>query len=88
MCVEPSYRSFSVKEEIKNLIDQIIQAQEKRVLACGREFVPNLTSEDVLQPNDYPALENCPPFRYEEGSLAGMHTIRCALLAYFRDHRA
>ena len=74
-----------MKEEIKNLIDQIIQAQEEKVLTCGRMFVPNLTSEDVLQPNDYPVLENNPPFRYEEGSLAGMHTIRCALLAFFQD---
>lgn len=74
-----------MKEEIKNLIDQIIQAQEKKVLACGREFIPNLTSEDILQPVDYPILENSSPFRYEEGSLAGMHTIRSALLAYFQD---
>ena len=85
MRVVPLYRSFFVNEEIKNLIDQIIQGQEEKVLACGRVFIPNLTSEDVLQPVDYPMLENSPLFRYEEGSLAGMHTIRSALLAYFQD---
>ena len=74
-----------MKEEIKNLIDQIIHAQEGKLLNCGRAFIPNLTSEDVLQPNDYPVLETNPHFRYEEGSLAGMHTIRCALLAFFQD---
>ena len=74
-----------MKEEIKNLIDQIIKAQEEKVIACGRIFVPRLTAEDVLQPVDYPVLENSPHFRYEEGSLAGMQTIRYALLAYFQD---
>jgi hypothetical protein len=74
-----------VKEEIKNLIDQIILEQEKKVLKCGQTFVPRLTSEDVLQPIDYPELEHNPHFRYEEGTLAGMHTIRSALLAFFQE---
>lgn len=75
-----------MKEEIKKLIDQIIQTQEEKLLICGRVFIPNLTSDDALQPNDYPVLENNPHFRYEEGSLAGMQTVRSALLAYFQDY--
>lgn len=74
-----------MKDEIKKLIDQIIHSQEETLLKCGRTFVPTLTSEDVLQPIDYPELENNPHFRYEEGALAGMHTIRSALLTYFKE---
>jgi len=67
-----------VKEEIKKLIEEIAEGQKEKVLKCGRAFVPTLTSEDVLQPNDYPELENNPHFRYEEGVLEGIQTVRAA----------
>ena len=48
--------------------------------------MPTLTSEDVLQPNDYPLLENNPHFRYEEGVLEGMQSVRTAFLAFFKEN--
>ena len=45
----------------------------------GRRVVPTLTPEDVLQPNDYPELENHPEFRYQEGVLAGIQEAISAL---------
>jgi len=74
-----------VKAKIEMLLDEIIEAQQKKVLNCGRNFVPTLTTEDVLQPNDYPELENNPHFRYEEGVLEGVQTVRAALLALFEE---
>ncbi|MCH9624963.1 MAG: hypothetical protein S4CHLAM123_01250 [Chlamydiales bacterium] len=71
-----------MKEEVKKLIDEIIEGQEKKLLKCGRHFVPTLTIEDVLQPNDYPELESNPHFRYEEGVLEGIRTVKTALLYY------
>lgn len=58
---------------------QMIEQQRKKLLQVGREFVPTLTSEDVLQPFDYPELENNPHFRYEEGLLAGLESAFYAL---------
>ena len=78
-------RNFSVKEEINRLIDEILEGQKIKVLKYGTMIVPTLTSEDVLQPIDYPELENNPHFRYEEGILEGIHTVRSALLAYFEE---
>lgn len=74
-----------MKEEIKKLIDEIAEGQKSKLLKCGRSFVPTLTSEDALQPNDYPELENNPHFRYEEGVLEGIQTVRSALLFFLRD---
>lgn len=85
MSVERYYRIFFVKEEINKLIEEIVEAQKEKVLKCGRNFVPTLTTEDVLQPNDYPELENNSHFRYEEGVLEGVQTVRAALLALFKD---
>lgn len=63
----------------KELFETLLEEQEKKLLKCGQSFIPNLTSDDILQPNDYPELEYNPHFRYEEGVLEGMRTAYTAL---------
>lgn len=70
-----------VWDNIERLVDEIVDDQRKKLLHCGRRLIPTLTSEDVLQPNDYPELEHHPHFRYEEGILAGLQTLQTALRA-------
>lgn len=65
------------------LIEELIEQQQRHLLGLGRKIVPRLTSEDLLQPNDYPELENHPVFRYEEGLLAGLRTVQTALRAEY-----
>lgn len=72
-----------MKRQIELLLEEIKDLQEQKLLKVGHDFVPRLTREDVLQPNDYPELENNPYFRYEEGILEGIHTVRAALLSLF-----
>lgn len=74
-----------MQAEIESLIEEIVEGQREKVLRCGRHFIPTLTSEDVLQPNDYPELEFNPHFRYEEGVLEGVQTVRAALKALFQE---
>jgi hypothetical protein len=71
--------------EIGKLFEDLVELQSRKVLAKGRQIVPRLTSEDVLQPNDYPALDNDPEFRYEEGILAGLRSAEVAILSAYRD---
>ncbi len=66
---------------IEALMNEVVEGQKKQLLSFGRQFVPTLTSEDMLQPNDYPVLEYHPQFRYEEGVLAGMQSLQMALQA-------
>lgn len=42
--------------KIEKLLREMIQEQQAKVYAVGRRIVPTLTAEDLLQPNDYPAL--------------------------------
>lgn len=63
------------------LLDQMIQDQQKNLLQCAQRIVPYATSDDILQPNDFPALENHPYFRYEEGLLAGLQSAQMAIRA-------
>jgi hypothetical protein len=68
-------------EQLEALLHELEIGQRKQLMGIGRRIVPNLTEEDVLQPNDYPELENNPYFRYEEGVLAGIQTVHMALRA-------
>lgn len=64
---------------------ELVEYQRQRLLREGRKIVPTLTPEDMLQPNDYPELENNPEFRYEEGVFAGMLSAQTALQAAARE---
>lgn len=68
-------------EKIEHLLQELAQQQHETLLNCGRRFIPKLTTDDVLQPNDFSELEQNPLFRYDEGMLAGIQTVHMALRA-------
>lgn len=70
---------------MEKIFDELAQAQRERLLRFAREILPNATADDILQPNDFPELENHPAFRYEEGVLEGLLTARMAYLAQKQD---
>lgn len=67
------------------LFEELIEGQQKRLLELAQELIPGITQEDILQPFDFPILENHVGFRYEEGVLEGMLTVRMAMLAKESD---
>ena len=67
--------------QIDQILNELIQHQQQKIQECAEGIVPGLTEEDLLQPNDFPQLENHPYFRYEEGVLAGFLTVQMALRA-------
>lgn len=67
--------------EISHLLDEITEEQRAKVYRVAVRMVPHLTEDDILQPNDFPELESHPEFRYEEGVLEGVQTVRMALRA-------
>ncbi|MCB1112693.1 MAG: hypothetical protein H7A37_09230 [Chlamydiales bacterium] len=71
--------------EVDSCLKELIMAQKNELLSTGRRIVPEVTADDLLQPNDFPDLENHPEFRYEEGVLAGMETVRYALRALEKE---
>ena len=62
------------------MLEEMIEQQRAKLLKLGREIIPHLTSDDILQPNDFPELENHPVFRYEEGILAGLLAAQLGLV--------
>lgn len=66
---------------MEKIFDQLIELQKNKIKSCAESIIPNLTEDDLMQPNDFPLLENNPYFRYEEGILEGLMTARMAYLA-------
>ncbi len=79
-------RQFFQKRRKENrergeLFDELVHSQQEKLYSCAKRIVPNITPDDLLQPNDFVQLENHPFFRYEEGVLEGLLTARMAFLA-------
>ena len=73
------------KPTLEALFDELLAYQEEKLLSCATSIVPQATSDDILQPNDFPKLENHPFFRYEEGILDGFQVVRAASNASEKD---
>ncbi len=69
---------------MQELFDELVEAQRQKLLHFAQKLIPHITPDDLLQPNDFPKLEQSPLFRYEEGILEGLLTARMAYLAKAR----
>lgn len=69
-----------------NVFEELVEAQRKKLLKFARQLIPFITPDDLLQPNDFPELEQHPLFRYEEGILEGLLTAQMAYLAWKKEH--
>lgn len=65
------------------IFDELIEFQREKLLELAQTLVPRVTEEDLLQPFDFPVLENHPGFRHEEGVLEGLMTARMVVLSEF-----
>jgi hypothetical protein len=70
---------------VEELFDELVEGQRKKVLSFAQKIIAHVTPDDLLQPNDFPELEQNPLFRYEEGVLEGLLTARMAYLARKRE---
>jgi hypothetical protein len=67
-----------MSEIFEKLFEELISHQKEKLLTIAKRYVPNISHDDLLQPFDFPVLENHPHFRYEEGVLQGMRMVEIA----------
>lgn len=60
------------------LLDQMEDAQRRKVLELARRLIPHLTAEDIRNPHDFPDLTD-PDWHFEDGQLTGIQAVRFAL---------
>ena len=67
------------RKSTEQLIQELIQHQQSKVLKVAREIVPDATPEDIRNPQDFPDLVADTLFNYEDGILTGYLTVQTAL---------
>ena len=72
-------------EAMLKLMQELIDGQKNKLYSSAQRIVPQITQDDLMQPNDFPELEFHPHFRYEEGILDGLQVAYTALLAQTKD---
>lgn len=64
--------------DVERLLEEMIEAQRRRLAQLAARILPDATSEDLLQPHDHRALAAHPEFNFEDGILAGYLAVRAA----------
>jgi hypothetical protein len=68
-------------QELDRILEEMIQHQRRKVLRVAREYFPQATPEDIMNPQDIEALRSAPTFHFEDGILAGLISARMAVRA-------
>ncbi|NBO23746.1 MAG: hypothetical protein EBU93_00685 [Chlamydiae bacterium] len=75
-----------MSRDFEERLKKIIEMQKLKLMRCAEEFIPNITEEDIMQPNDFPILESHPFFRHEEGILEGLLSALAAFQAQSKEN--
>ncbi len=67
------------RHSTEELIQELIEHQQAKVLKVARDIVPDATPEDIRNPQDFPDLVVDTLFNYEDGILTGDLTLQTAL---------
>ncbi len=66
------------------LLDEMEEAQRRKVIDLARRIKPGLTAEDIRNPHDFPDLDD-PDWHFEDGQLAGIQSVRFAIRGLSRE---
>ena len=69
-----------MKGTVLELLNELEEGQRKHLFDIGRRIIPNLTHEDLLQPNDYPKLEITPILDMKRGFWQASKALRLRYL--------
>ena len=70
---------MNVEAFAETRLQEMIEFQREKLLKLAREILPDLTPEDLRNPQDFPELIKDPFFNYEDGLLAGYLAAQIAM---------
>ena len=70
---------MNVKAFAETRLQEMIEFQREKLLKLAREILPDVTPEDLRNPQDFPDLVKDPLFNYEDGLLAGYLAVQVAM---------
>jgi ADP-ribose pyrophosphatase len=79
-----AYLRTSRSDSREKVLVELEDHQRRKVLELARRLRPGLTLEDVLNPHDFPELDDR-DWQYEDGILTGIETVLAAFRALRRE---
>jgi hypothetical protein len=79
-----AYLRKSGADSQEALLGELEALQRRKVLELARRLRPGLTLEDVLNPHDFPELDDR-DWQYEDGILTGIESVLAAFRARRRE---
>jgi hypothetical protein len=70
---------MNVEAFAETRLQEMIEFQREKLFKLAREILPDLTPEDLRNPQDFPELIKDPLFNYEDGLLAGYLAVQIAM---------
>ncbi|MGA0249097.1 MAG: hypothetical protein ACO3NM_02830 [bacterium] len=70
---------MNVEAFAETRLQEMIEFQREKLLKLAREILPDLTPEDLRNPQDFPELIKDPLFNYEDGLLAGYLAVQISM---------
>jgi len=70
---------MNVEAFAETRLQEMIEFQREKLLKLAREILPDVTPEDLRNPQDFPELIKDPLFNYEDGLLAGYLAVQIAM---------
>lgn len=74
-------------DEVERVVRELEEHQTQKVLELARRLRPGLTSEDILNPHDFPELGDL-DWQFEDGMLTGIQSVVAALRMQRRQGRS
>jgi hypothetical protein len=78
---EPDATLLIALQDMDRTLEEMIAQQRSKVLRVARDFAPQATPEDIMNPHDIPELAVAPIFHFEDGILSGLISAQMALRA-------
>jgi hypothetical protein len=75
-----------VLAHIEALLDSLHRHQCEKARKIASHHVPNVTSEDLLNPDNFPTIISDPHFMYEDGLAAGILSAKIAVRSTLKEN--
>lgn len=78
-----------IVEHLLHELEQVLDAQHKQQVskaqALAQRLRPDLTAEDILNPDNFSEIISNPDFMYEDGQAAGILAAKMAVRATLKN---
>ena len=76
---------MSLIDAVEKVLGELHTFQKEKALRIAREHRPNISLEDLLNPDDFADIVNDPRYAYEDGQAAGVLAAKVALRSFLKS---